>query len=589
METRKHFFITAIIFFLFITGYGQEARRPVKPPTGDPQIEEKIREFAVVRLTTDLTKLSDKEKQMIPYLIEAAKLMDDLYWEQALGDKDKFLTGIKDPAVRKFAEINYGPWERLNGNKPFVEGYKEKPAGANFYPADMTKEEFEKWSNKEKTNQYSIVRRNDDKTLNLIMYHVAYKEKLKTASGLLIRASELAEDPGLKNYLKLRAAALVTDDYFNSDMAWMEMKNNTIDMVIGPIENYEDELFGYRTAFESSILIKDKEWSGRLARFAKFLPELQKGLPVEEKYKKESPGTDSDLNAYDIIYVSGHSNAGSKTIAINLPNDEKVQLAKGSRRLQLKNAMRAKFDNILMPISNVLIDPAQRSQIKFDAFFSNVMFHEVAHGLGIKNTINGKGTVRDAMKEKYSSFEEAKADILGLYMVTSLIKKGELPDISENDCFVTYMAGLLRSVRFGASSSHGKANMMCFNYFEDNGAFERTKDGYYKVNTDKFRSAMNGWASRVLVFEGNGDYQGASVYLDKNGKIRPGLQSDLDRLKTAKIPVDIVYSQGLQALGLQSIGLAPQQQNDTTKTRVQDKQKPKTPPPPRTPAQEPIR
>ena len=282
----------------------------------------------------------------------------------------------------------------------------------------MTKEEFEKWSNKEKTNQYSIVRRNEDKTLKLIMYHIAYKEKLKTASGLLIKASELAEDPGLKNYLQLRADALVTDEYFDSDMAWMEMKNNIIDIVIGPIENYEDELFGYRTAFESAILIKDKEWSGRLARFAKFLPELQKGLPVEEKYKKESPGTDSDLNAYDIIYVSGHSNAGGKTIAINLPNDEKVQTLKGSRRLQLKNAMRAKFDNILVPIANALIDSTERSKIKFDAFFSNVMFHEVAHGLGIRNTITGKGTVREALKEKYSSFEEAKADILGLFMVT---------------------------------------------------------------------------------------------------------------------------------------------------------------------------
>jgi len=590
MKTKKHYFITAILFLLFVTGYAQEARRPGRPPMGDQQIVEKIKEFVVVRLTTDLTKLSDKEKEMIPSLIEAAKLMDDLYWEQALGDKEKFLTRIQDPAVRKFAEINYGPWERLNGNKPFVEGFKEKPAGANFYPADMTKEEFEKWANKEKTNQYSIVRRNEDGTLKLIMYHETYKDKLNTASGLLRKASDLAEDPGLKKYLQLRAAALVTDDYFNSDMAWMEMKNNTIDIVIGPIENYEDELFGYRTAYESAILVKDKDWSSKLAKFAKFLPELQTGLPVEEKYKKESPGTDSDLNAYDIIYVSGHSNAGSKTIAINLPNDEKVQMAKGSRRLQLKNAMKAKFDNILLPISNVLIDPAQLSNVKFDAFFSNVMFHEVAHGLGIKNTINGKGTVRDAMKEKYSSFEEAKADILGLYMVTSLIKKGELPEITENDCFVTYMAGLIRSVRFGASSSHGKANMMCFNYFEDNGAFERTKEGYYKVNVDKFRNAMNGWASKVLVFEGNGDYQGASDYLDKNGKIRPGLQSDLERLKTAKIPVDIVYSQGVQVLGLQNAGQVPQQQKDSTmKTRGQDQQKPKPAAPPKAPQPAPIR
>ena len=333
-------------------------------------------------------------------------------------------------------------------------------------------------------------------------------------------------------------------------MAWMEMKTNTIDFVVGPIENYEDELFGYKTAFESALLVKDKEWSLKLAKFAQFLPELQSQLPVDNKYKKEKPGTDSDLNAYDIIYVSGHSNAGSKTIAINLPNDEKVQMAKGSRRLQLKNAMRAKFDNILVPISGILIDSSQRNNIKFDAFFSNVMFHEVAHGLGIKNTINGKGTVREAMKEKYSSFEEAKADILGLFMTTQLIEKGELKDISAEDCFVTYMAGLIRSVRFGAASAHGKANMMCFNFFADNGAFERNARGTYMVNFEKTRAAMNKWAAMVLKFEGDGDYPGASAYLETNGKIREALQSDIELLKTANIPVDIVYDQGLSTLGL---------------------------------------
>jgi hypothetical protein len=280
------------------------------------------------------------------------------------------------------------------------------------------------------------------------------------------------------------------------------------------------------------------------------MPELQLSLPVDDRFKKEVPGTDSDLNAYDVIYVSGHSNAGSKTIAINLPNDEKVQLAKGSRRLQLKNVMKAKFDNILLPISTVLIDPVQQSQVKFDAFFSNVMFHEVAHGLGIKNTINGKGTVRDALKEKYSAFEEAKADVLGLYMVSKLIEKGELKDITVNECFVTYMAGLIRSVRFGASSSHGKANMMCFNFFQDKKAFQLTSDGYYKVDFDKFLQAMNEWAAIVLLFEGEGNYTGASSFLEVYGNIRPELQSSLDRLKTAKIPVDIVYEQGLSALGL---------------------------------------
>ena len=510
----------------------------------------KVQEYAVVKLTTDIDKLTDTERQMIPLLIEAADIIDDLYWQQTLGDKKSFLDTITDTLVRQFAEINYGPWERLNGNKPFIPGIGEKPAGANFYPKEMTKEEFEKWDVKDKTNQYTLVRRNNDGSLTAIWYHDAFKEQVEKAAELLKQAAGLAEDPGLKKYLQLRAESLMKDDYFASDMAWMDMKDNTLDFVIGPIENYEDELYGYKTAYEGVVLVKDKEWSQKLAKFATFLPDLQTSLPVNANYKKEIPGTGSDLNAYDVIYVSGHANDGSKTIAINLPNDEQVQLKKGSRRLQLKNAMRAKFENILLPIAGILIDSSKRAHINFDAFFSNVMFHEVAHGLGIKNTITGKGTVREALKEKYSSFEEAKADILGLYMTTWLIEKGEIVGITVEDCFVTYMAGMFRSVRFGAASAHGKANMMCFNYFEDLGAFERLEDGTYRVNFDKTRKAVNEWASKILILEGNGDYEGAKAYLEKNGMIRESLQSELNRLRNANIPVDIVYEQGIHVMGL---------------------------------------
>jgi len=510
----------------------------------------KINEFAIVKLSTDIGKLSEKERLMIPLLIEVAKIVDNIYWQQTLGDKKIFFDTIKDSLQLKFAEINYGPWERLNGNKPFIPGFDKKPAGANYYPHDMTKEEFEKWNGKNKTSLYTLIRRDSEKTLKCIWYHEAYKEQIDKAAYLLKQAASLAEDTGLKKYLELRAQSLLTDNYFASDMAWMDMKSNTIDFVVGPIENYEDQLFGYKAAYEGVLLVKDKEWSMKLEKFAKFLPELQANLPVDAKYKKEKPGTDSDLNAYDLLYVSGQSNAGSKTIAINLPNDEQVQLKKGSRRLQLKNAMQAKFDNIMIPISGILIDPDQSGNVKFDAFFSNVMFHEVAHGLGIKNTINGKGNVREALKELYSSFEEAKADILGLYMAVSLIEKGEIPGTTIEDCFVTYMAGLFRSVRFGAASAHGKANMMCFNFFEEKGAFQRLSNGTYKVNFEKIRLAMNEWASRILIFEGDGDYKNAKAYLEANGTIHESLQAELNRLKTANIPVDIVYEQGIEALGL---------------------------------------
>ncbi|MEI7501333.1 MAG: Zn-dependent hydrolase [Bacteroidota bacterium] len=543
--------ILAASLILMVTSCNQQSgSNATTISTEDSLLTSKIGEYVSVKLTTDLSKLSDKEKQMIPLLIEVAGIVDDLYWEQILGDKKAFLDTVGDTLMRQFAEINYGPWERLNGNKPFMPGIGTKPDGANFYPTDMTKEEFEKWEDKNKTSQYTIIRRDKNKSLKAIWYHDAFGEKINQAAELLNKAAALAEDPGLKKYLELRSQAFLSDDYFASDMAWMEMKDNNIDFVIGPIENYEDELFGYKTAYEGAVLVKDQEWSKKLAKFAFFLPELQKNLPVEAKYKKEKPGTDSDLNAYDVVFVSGQANKVSKTIAINLPNDEKVQMAKGSRRLQLKNAMRAKFDHILLPIANVLTDSLQRGNVKFDAFFSNVMFHEVAHGLGIKNTITGKGNVRAALKEKYASFEEAKADILGLFMSTKLIEKGEIKDITTEDCFVTYMAGLIRSVRFGAASAHGKANMMCFNFFADNGAFEREASGFYKVNFEKTREAMNKWAAKILKFEGDGDYQGASAYLETSGMIREVLKSDLERLKTAKIPLDIIYEQGVEVLGL---------------------------------------
>jgi hypothetical protein len=518
--------------------------------TAMSEMQKNVNDYALVRLTTDLSKLTEKEKQMIPILLEIAQIMDDIFWEQTWGDKNALLDTIKDPYARKFAEINYGPWDRLGENKPFIAGIGEKPHGANFYPVDMTKEEFGKWNDKNKSSQYTIIRRNEDKSLKSIWYHEAYAEKTKKASDLLLKAAELAEDAGLKKYFNLRSKALLTDDYFESDMAWMDMKTNTIDFVVGPIENYEDELFGYKAAHEGAILVKDKEWSAKLEKYAAMLPALQKELPCDPKYKKEVPGTSSDLNAYDILYYAGHTNSGGKTIAINLPNDEKVQLAKGSRRLQLKNAMRAKFDNILVPIADVLIDTTQRKNIKFDAFFGNVMFHEVAHGLGIKNTVTGKGNLRQALKEQYSGWEEAKADVVGLWMVTWLIEKGELTGITVEDAYVTYMAGLIRSVRFGAAEAHGKANMMCFNFFEDKQAFSRNEDGTFKVDIEKTRQAVNEWSAFILSVEGEGDYDKAVSYMKENGKVRPELQLGLDKLKTANIPKDVVFEQGKEVLGL---------------------------------------
>lgn len=525
-----------------------ETKTEIETPKTEMQTN--LDKYVSVKLTADLSVLTEKEKQMLPILVSAANKMNDLFWYESYGDCDALLDGITDKATKDYIKINYGPWDRLNNNKPFVEGIAAKPKGANFYPADMTKEEFEKASMENKTSIYNFVRRDGEGKLYTIPYHMQFEAEVKEVSRLLLKASELAEDKGLKNYLELRAAAVLNDDYQKSDFAWMDMKNNTLDIVIGPIETYEDQLFGNKAAHEGYVLIKDQEWSAKLAKFSSFLPELQKGLPVNEKYKKEKPGTDSDLNAYDVVFYAGDCNSGSKTIAINLPNDEEVQLKKGTRRLQLKNAMRAKFDKILMPISSVLIEESQRKHITFDAFFANTMFHEVAHGLGIKNTINGNGTVRTSLKEHASALEEGKADILGLYMVQQLHKKGELKeDLKDN--MVTFMAGIFRSVRFGASSAHGKANMIRFNFFQQMGAFTRNEDGTYKVNFQKMESAMEMLSQVILTYQGDGDYKGVAKFVDNYGSIPEQLQKDLNRLSAASIPVDVVFEQGVEALGLE--------------------------------------
>lgn len=504
--------------------------------------------YETVKLTTNLNELTVSERKVLPLLIQAAEIMNQLFWRQVYPQRDSLKNVVKDDKTNQFIDINYGPWDRLNDDKPFVNGIGAKPVGGTFYPADMTKEELEKSDVKDKFGLYSVIRRENGKLVS-IPYHIVYASELQKASSLLKQAALLTDDAAFKKYLNLRADALITDNYTASDYAWLDMKTNGLDIIIGPIENYEDKLFNARASFESYVLVKDKVWSKRLAKYVSMLPELQKGLPVADAYKKEVPGTDSELNAYDVVYYAGDCNAGSKTIAVNLPNDEKIQQEKGTRRSQLKNAMQAKFDKILVPIAKELIDADQQKYVKFDAFFANVMFHEVAHGLGIKNTINGKGTVRSALKEQSSWLEEGKADILGLYMVTGLLKKGELTgDIKEY--YTTFMAGILRSVRFGASSAHGKANMQCFNYFKEKGAFERTANGTYRVNFEKFATAMNGLSNLIITMQGNGDRVAVENAQKTKGIIGAELQADLDRLSKKGIPVDIIFNQGVDVLGM---------------------------------------
>jgi len=520
-------------------------------PTLLPEATNRLDIYKPVSLTADLSHLSSNQKQMVSLLIEASDIIDELFWQQAFGqDKETFLASIKNPKVREFARINYGPWDRLDGDKPFLTGVMEKSPGAEFYPSDITKEEFEKSEFADNKGLYSVVKRNSDGQLITVVYSELYSDKINRIAVILEKASSFADDKEFANYLKMRANAIRNDDFQASDLAWMDMKNNPIDVVIGPIEVYEDQLYGYRAAFESYVLIKDLAWSKKLAKYAEYLPELQRGLPVKKAYKKEIPGSDSDLNAYDVIYYAGHSNAGGKTIAINLPNDEQVQLEKGTRRLQLKNAMQAKFDAIMLPIASTLIVPEQRENVTFTAFFANTMFHEVAHGLGIKNTLNNKGTVRESLKEHASALEEGKADILGLYMIRQLLVKGAIEEGSLQDYYTTFLAGIFRSVRFGATSAHGKANMVRFNYFAEQGAFTRNSEGLYSVNIDKMTAAIDSLSELILTLQGNGDYQGVDKLVAESGIIKAELKESLARIEAANIPVDITFNQGKKILGL---------------------------------------
>ena len=520
--------------------------------TEKSEMQKKVEEFTYVDLTAPelIAQLSEKEKQLIPIFIQIAEIMDQLFWKQTFGDKT-ILDTISDNFMKEFVDINYGPWERLKDNEPFVPGYGAKPDVCQYYPLDITLEEFNAFNDKSKNSLYTVLRRNEDGSLKAVWYKDEYKEDLDKVCELIDQAIELTEDNGLRNYLIERKKAFQTDDYFSSDLAWMDMKESKLDFVVGPIENYDDKFQEAKASYEAFVLVKDVARSNDLAKFVSMLPQLQKELPCEPKYKAFIPGTSSDLNVYNAIYYGGDCNSGSKTIAINLPNDDRVAATKGTRRLQLRNSMQAKFDKILMPIGQLIITPLQQQHLNFDAFFWNVTFHEVSHGLGIKNTITRKGSVDQAMGTEKTSWEEAKADILGLFMVTKLIEMDEITNITKEDAMVTYIAGILRSVRFGAASSHGKANMMCFNYFENAGAFSRDAAGQYVIDFEKAFKAMNHWAELIIVTQGDGDFDFAQQYRSENGGITETLQADLDLINNSGIPRDIRFNQGVKVLGLE--------------------------------------
>ena len=509
--------------------------------SNDAALKEKVDSYAVVEVSSPLyDALSENDKKIVSLFRQAGEIIDGLFWKQTFGDK-ALIDALPEGPAKAYAMINYGAWDHLDDNKPFVEGYGEKPLGCQYYPQDMTMEEWEAFDDPDKLNLYTVIRRDENGALKTVWYRDEYKEELEKVCALLEEAAALTTNEGMRTYLTERVKAFRTDDYLASDMAWMDMKDCNMDLVIGPIENYDDHLFEAKAAYECFILLKDETRSANLAKYVGLLPELQKMLPCAPEYKTFVPGTSSDLNVYDAIFYAGDCNAGSKTIAINLPNDERVHAAKGARRLQLYNSMMAKFNKILAPIGEVLVEPSQQKYLTADAFFWNVTFHEVAHGLGVKETVNGLGSVDAAMKSEKTTWEEAKADILGLFMVNKLIEMGEITDITKEESIATFIAGIVRSVRFGSASSHGKANMMCFNYMEDHGAFTRNAEGKYVIDFEKAPAVIDSWASLILETQATGNFEFAQKYAAENASIRETLAAEVALVNNAGIPRDIVF------------------------------------------------
>jgi len=518
----------------------------------DLSLPAKIRRFAPTVLTADTSSLSPNDRKALQKLIEAAKYLDPLYLRQVWSGNEALLKKLqtdKTPLGQlrlHYFLINKGPWSQLDNNEPFIEGVPPKPPQANFYPNDITKEEFNAWlstlspEEKEKaTGYFYMIRRDANLKLKTVPYSEAYREFIEPAGKLLREAASLTSNATLRDFLNKRAAAFASNDYYDSDVAWMDL-DAPIDVTIGPYETYEDELFGYKAAFEAYVTLRDEAESGKLAKFSKYLQEIEDHLPIDAKYRNPKLGAASPIRVVNEVFSAGEGNSGVQTAAFNLPNDERVVKEKGSKRIMLKNVQDAKFNKTLIPISRVVLAPAQQPNLAFDSFFTHILMHELMHGLGPHNiTVDGAATtVRLQLKDRYSSIEEAKADMTGLWALQYLIDKGVINKQMEQTLYTTNLASMFRSVRFGITEAHGRGVAMQFNYLTDEGAIKfDDKTGTFSVDEAKVKDAVRRLTHELLTIEAEGSYDKAKALLEKYAVIRPAMKSALDRLNS--VPVDI--------------------------------------------------
>ncbi len=512
-------------------------------------ISERLGVYAEVDMEVPWDLLDERDRSTINELYLAARVMDELFMGQVSAENVALREKVRatgDEGLITLFKLNFGPWDRVHDNEPFI-GSEAKPPGADFYPLDMTREEFETHIEEHPEDkdafesEFTVIRRSSGGVLEAVPYSAAHDELLGKAAKYLEKAADLSKNESLSNFLNLRAKAFTTDDYFESDMAWMDVEGNLLDVTIGPYEVYEDNLFNYKAAFEAFLCIRDPEESRKLDGLKDYLLKMEKNLPIAEKHKNLDRGTDSPISVVDLIFSAGDTKAGVQTIAFNLPNDERVHEAKGSKKVMLRNMCKAKFDKILVPIAEKIIDPDLLPLVTFEAYFNHILLHEFSHGLGPGRITleDGTETTCDkAMRENHSTIEEAKADVVGQYNFYYLIKEGFYESRLENETAVTFLAGFFRSVRFGAESAHGKANMIAFNYLKEKGAYKQDADGYWTVDIEKAKVAVRELSSKILMLQALGDYGGSKEFMEKYGVMGPDVRASLEKL--GDIPIDIL-------------------------------------------------
>ena len=509
--------------------------------SGSDTIQEQLDAYAGIDVGSSFFEgISDNGREVLNYFKLASTEVDNIYWKQNFGDKSK-MNALASHAQKEFAGVNYGPWNRIDG-QAFVEGYGERPLGANFYPADLTREEFEAYDNPDKNSPYTIITRAEDGSLQTVWYHDAYKEEISRIAAYLKTASDYTIKPSVQKYLLSKIAALESDDYYESDLIWLTMDDSKMDLVIGPQETEDDRLMGLKASYESYVLLKDLELTSVINNFTALIPDLQKSLPVADEYKVFTPGAESTIYAYDVVYCAGSANAGIKKIAINLPLNPQVQAEEGTRTALFNNVINAKYGKIILPAGRLLLPHEQSIYLDSRAFFWNTAMREVAHGIGVKETVNGKGTVEEALGELALLIEEIKGDALGLFLDLELIAAGEMdPLLSREDAITTFVISTIRSARFGEATALGQANIVTYNWLKEHEAFSIDRNGRYVVDFDKAEKAVTDLTACVLTLQATGDKAGAEKLLENYGRTSESLSLDFAALQRAHIPMDVRF------------------------------------------------